>query len=208
MQVTRIVHDLYDHDPKRGFYGGGGLDGRIGPMPLAWALFAPPPDRQWGVDFKSLLDGVAARDDRRRRTARRCRWRSNMVDLDPELKDAWGMPALRVTYRDHPDDLAFARFLQDRSVEIMQAAGALEVWKDPVTETIGGPHLLGHRPHGQRPGDLGGRQVPPHARHPEPVPVRRVEHGHVGARSADDDDPGARVPRGRAHRALRQGGEV
>jgi choline dehydrogenase-like flavoprotein len=66
-----------------------------------------------------------------------------MVDLDPELKDAWGMPALRVTYRDHPDDLAFARFLQDRSVEIMQAAGAKDVWKEPVGETFGGPHLLG-----------------------------------------------------------------
>jgi choline dehydrogenase-like flavoprotein len=48
-----------------------------------------------------------------------------------------------MTYRDHPDDLAFARFLQDRGVEIMQAAGALDVWKDPVTEAVGSPHLLG-----------------------------------------------------------------
>jgi choline dehydrogenase-like flavoprotein len=68
---------------------------------------------------------------------------TNRVDLDPDLKDAWGMPALRVTYRDHPDDLAFARFLQDRSVEIMQAAGAQQVWKGPALESTGGPHLLG-----------------------------------------------------------------
>jgi choline dehydrogenase-like flavoprotein len=142
VQVTRIVHDWYDHDPKRGFYGGGGLDGRIGPMPLAWALFAPPPGRRWGVDFKSLLEAlpramIVATHGTSLPLA------SNMVDLDPDLKDAWGVPALRVTYRDHPDDLSFARFLQDRSVEIMQAAGAQDVWKDPVTETTGGPHLLG-----------------------------------------------------------------
>src|SRR6185503_1793647 len=31
VQVTRLVHDFYDSDPKRGFYGGGGIDGRIGP---------------------------------------------------------------------------------------------------------------------------------------------------------------------------------
>ncbi len=46
VQVTRIVHDFYDNDPKRGFYGGGGIDARIGPMPIAWSLFAPPPDRR------------------------------------------------------------------------------------------------------------------------------------------------------------------
>ena len=37
VQVTRILHDFYDSDPKRGFYGGGGLDARIGPQPTFWA---------------------------------------------------------------------------------------------------------------------------------------------------------------------------
>ena len=68
---------------------------------------------------------------------------SNRVDLDPTLKDAWGLPAMRVTYRDHPDDLSVARFLQDRAVEIMQAAGAEQVWKGPVVDAVGSPHLLG-----------------------------------------------------------------
>ncbi len=27
--VTRIIHDFYDSDPKRGFYGGGGLDAAL-----------------------------------------------------------------------------------------------------------------------------------------------------------------------------------
>ena len=30
VQCSRIVHDFYDSDPKRGFYGGGGIDSRIG----------------------------------------------------------------------------------------------------------------------------------------------------------------------------------
>jgi choline dehydrogenase-like flavoprotein len=141
-QVTRVVHDWYDHDPERGFYGGGGLDGRIGPMPMSWALFETPPDRQWGAGYKALLESlprtmiVAAHGTS-------LPLATNMVDLDPELKDAWGMPALRMTYRDHPDDLAFARFLQDRSLEIMDAAGAQQTWRGPVTESLGGPHLLG-----------------------------------------------------------------
>jgi choline dehydrogenase-like flavoprotein len=50
---------------------------------------------------------------------------------------------MRVTYRDHPDDLANARFLQDRGVEILNAAGALDVWREPVLPASGSPHLLG-----------------------------------------------------------------
>jgi choline dehydrogenase-like flavoprotein len=142
VQVTRVVHDFYDSDPKRGFYGGGGFDGRIGPAPLAWAMWAPPRDRSWGAPFKSLLEAmpramvVATHSTSLPQV-------DNSVSLDPTMKDAWGLPALRVTYRDHPDDLATARFLQDRSVEVMQAADALEVWKGPVAEGTVSPHLLG-----------------------------------------------------------------
>ena len=68
---------------------------------------------------------------------------SNNVTLDPTLKNAWNVPAIRVTYRDHPDDLATARFLQDRGVEILEAAGAQRVVKGPVTESSLGFHLLG-----------------------------------------------------------------
>jgi choline dehydrogenase-like flavoprotein len=65
------------------------------------------------------------------------------VSLDPTLKDAWGRPALRVTYKDHPDDLANARFMQDRGVEIMEAAGAQRVIRADIRESSFSVHLLG-----------------------------------------------------------------
>ena len=65
------------------------------------------------------------------------------VTLDPDVKDAWGLPAMRVTDQDHPDDLANARFLQDRGVEILEAAGALRVTKAPVAEQTSSMHLMG-----------------------------------------------------------------
>jgi choline dehydrogenase-like flavoprotein len=142
VQVTRIVHDFYDTDPKRGFYGGGGLDGRIGPAPIGWSLFSTPPDRAWGPEFKKLLEAMPrAMVVATHGTS--LPLESNRVDLDPALKDAWGLPAIRVTYKDHPDDLANSRFLQDRAAEIMAAAGALETWKMPVVESTIGVHLLG-----------------------------------------------------------------
>jgi choline dehydrogenase-like flavoprotein len=68
---------------------------------------------------------------------------TNSVSLDPTLKDAWGRSALRVTYKDHPDDLANARFLQDRAVEIMEAAGAQRVIRAAIREQNFSMHLLG-----------------------------------------------------------------
>jgi choline dehydrogenase-like flavoprotein len=142
VQVTRIVHDFYDADPRRGHYGGGGLDARIGPQPITWAIRTATEGPSWGSAYKARLREFP------RSMQVACHGTSlaiasNNVTLDPELKDAWGLPAIRVTYRDHPDDLANARFLQDRGAEILEAAGALRVTRAPVTEQTSSLHLLG-----------------------------------------------------------------
>lgn len=142
VQVTRILHDFYDSDPKRGFYGGGGIDARINPQPALWALDSGGDLPRWGKDFKDRLEAFP----RAMASTGHCTslpLESNSVSIDPTLKDAWGIPAIRVTYQDHPDDLATAKFLQDRCVEILEAAGAQKIWRDAIEENNFGVHLLG-----------------------------------------------------------------
>ena len=98
VQVTRIVLDFYDSDPKRGHYGGGGLDGRIGPQPTMWAIRTASEGPSWGSAFKARLQEFP------RSMQVACHGtslavESNNVTLDPDLKDAWGLPAIRVTYK-------------------------------------------------------------------------------------------------------------
>lgn len=143
VQVTRIVHDFYNADPKtRGHYGGGGLDSRMGPQPMTWALRTATEGPPWGAEFKQRLREFP-RNMHIAGHGTSLPVESNNITLDPELKDAWGLPAMRVTYKDHPDDLANARFLQDRGAEILEAAGALRVTKSAVTEQNSTVHLLG-----------------------------------------------------------------
>jgi choline dehydrogenase-like flavoprotein len=142
VQVTRVVHDFYDSDPRRGFYGGGGIDARIGTHPIGWAMSSGPQMPRWGAGLTERLEAfprsmIAAGH------STSLPLETNNVTLDPALKDAWGIPSIRLTYKDHPDDLAIARFLQDRAAEIMDAAGAKKIWKTDVTERSGGVHLLG-----------------------------------------------------------------
>jgi choline dehydrogenase-like flavoprotein len=142
VQATRVVHDFYDSDPKRGFYGGGGIDARIGPNPAIWALRGPSDVPAWGRAYKDHLRSFTRTMLAAGHTTSLPMER-NSVSLDPVLKDQWGIPAIRVTYREHPDDLKFAAFLQDRAAEILDAAGAVKVWKEPVSEYTDSPHLLG-----------------------------------------------------------------
>src|SRR5262249_15914377 len=52
VQNTRIMLDFYDADPKRGFYGGGGIDARFGKYPITFALGGLPPDSpSWGEGY-------------------------------------------------------------------------------------------------------------------------------------------------------------
>lgn len=142
VQVTRVVHDFYDSDPKRGFYGGGGIDARIGPVPIGWATASGGELPGWGQPLKERLEGFTRSMVCAGHTTSLA-VPTNSVSIDPQLKDAWGVPAMRVTYKDHPHDLKIARFMQDRAAEIMDAAGALKTWRGPVTERRGSVHLLG-----------------------------------------------------------------
>ena len=68
---------------------------------------------------------------------------SNSITLDPVTKDAWGLPAIRVTYKDHPDTFRSMQYMQDREMELLDAAGAQKSWRLPYTERDSSAHLLG-----------------------------------------------------------------
>jgi len=144
VQVTRLIHDFYDSDPLRGFYGGGGIDARFDFYPISFALNGLPPDvPQWGRDFKAALAEYFTRTMYLLSHSTTLPLESNSVSLDPEVKDQWGLPALRVTFKNHPDDLKTMKFFLDREMELLGAAGARKTWAVPVQETEFGAHLLG-----------------------------------------------------------------
>jgi choline dehydrogenase-like flavoprotein len=146
IQVTRIVHDFYENDAKRGFYGGGGIDGRplVNSMPAMHALTeAGTGPLRWGRDFKRDVREGFNRHMGILGSTTSVPLESNNITLDPSQKDRIGRPLVRMTYRDHDDDLAMMQFLQDRGHEILDAAGARRIWREPVAPQTFHAHLLG-----------------------------------------------------------------
>ena len=146
VQVTRIIHDFYENDPQRGFYGGGGIDARafIQASPILFAQNGLPPDApRWGKAHKDMLRKNFTRRMMLLASTTSLAQESNNITLDPEHKDGMGRPAMRITYRDHDDDLAMMKFMQDRSMELLEAAGANTTWREPVVPETVLAHLLG-----------------------------------------------------------------
>jgi choline dehydrogenase-like flavoprotein len=143
--VSRIFHDFYELDRQKvGFYGGGGLDARFDLTPVTFALGGLPPDTpRWGKGFKDVL-----RQNFTRTMEIYCHGTSlpvenNSFSLDPDLKDGWGLPALCMTYKDHPDDLKLCNWMNLRAGELLDASGAKRKWTFPVDEQSFAVHLLG-----------------------------------------------------------------
>lgn len=68
---------------------------------------------------------------------------SNRVDLDPDVKDAYGFPVARVTYRHHPFELSARGFYAPKIMEILRAAGAQSTALAPLDMPPMTRHVMG-----------------------------------------------------------------
>ena len=80
---------------------------------------------RWGARLKQALrdEAVGARTLTFETFAEGLPSRGTYVDLDPDVKDRWGMPVARITVERHPLDIAANRLLAARGKEVLDALG-------------------------------------------------------------------------------------
>jgi choline dehydrogenase-like flavoprotein len=144
VHVSRVIQDFYELDPKLGIAGGGGIDTRFDFTPIGFALDGLPPDTpRWGPGYKQALRRNFTRTMFALAHTTSLPVETNSVSLDPEVKDAWGLPALRVTFQEHANDVRLYRWFMDRNLELLDAAGAVERWEFSLDTYYPAVHLLG-----------------------------------------------------------------
>lgn len=137
--ASRVVWDQVIMPKDSGLYGGGGFDLRLGITPFANGFFTPGWGKEWKKQlYEGFTHGVFAAGHETQLSQA-----SNRVDLDPTVKDAWGLPAPRLTFKTHPNDDAMDKWYIARSLELLDAAGAKRSFNVLPTAGAGGPHLLG-----------------------------------------------------------------
>ena len=138
-----IVDYVPNDTQKRGFYGGGRMTARGFTTPIEYGLGGVHGTATWGAAYKKALIDQANHKLAVSNFISQLPVETNAVDLDPDVKDAWGLPAMRITTTSHQNDFKAMQFFIDRSVEILQAAGANQVWADTVSDSRGGAHARG-----------------------------------------------------------------
>ncbi len=144
--VSRVIHDFYELDPKLGLQGGGGLDTRWDLYPTGFGIMGlDPAGPQWGRAWKQQLRHAFNRTLYSVTHTTSLPIETNRITLDPEVKDTFGLPALRLTYAHDPRDVALYNFFEARAAELLTAAGATSTWSIapveapplPATHTLG-----------------------------------------------------------------------
>ena len=140
--------DNFDHGGV-GFIRGGQISVapaalEAGPIGTAMNLPTPPGTPRWGAAYRDFMAknftryiGITAQTEN-------LPYADQMIDLDPDVRDAWGLPAPRMTYDwRRPNERARIEFLQNKLEEIAHATGASKVWRAPLGQGAPGAHHEG-----------------------------------------------------------------
>ena len=138
--------------------------GSGGPISLALSVVKPPgfypgggnafaPIGGWGAGFLQVMARGYGTQAFILTVAEDLPVAGNMVDLDPTIKDVYGMPVARVTYNNHPNDTAVGQYITPFLVEIGQqmidieagGQGSVAPAPTPLTSYAVGPRYDPHQ---------------------------------------------------------------
>jgi gluconate 2-dehydrogenase alpha chain len=122
--------------------GPAGLEG--GPIATAMNMVMPQGVPRWGAGFRDFFSKYYTRHVAMTGQTEELPYAAQMIDLDPDVKDAWGLPAPRMTYDwRRPNEVKRMEFVNQKLLEIGRAMGAAHVWRGPSSPGSPGSHHQG-----------------------------------------------------------------
>jgi gluconate 2-dehydrogenase alpha chain len=113
--------------------------------PIAASTMNPPPGvPRWGAAYRDFIAKYYGRHAKIEAQIEDLPYAHQVIDLDPDVRDAWGLPAPRMTYDwRRPNERARIEFMQNKLEEIARATGASKVWRAPFGQGAPGAHHEG-----------------------------------------------------------------
>jgi choline dehydrogenase-like flavoprotein len=134
--VAASSYQFYEHDEKRGHVGGCHIAcAGVGiPLPINWSLPGRP---AWGPQAKQIDRDFFNHSFAIAMVVHDMPQHENRVELDDKVKDAWGLPVARITNKIHENDLKMGRWVIDHNAEILDAAGAKDIYRVYINRITG-----------------------------------------------------------------------
>lgn len=128
----------------------------------------------WGLEHKDFVRNAYRRTVVIQGPVQEMPLSEARVQVDPKVKDNWGIPVARLSGGRHPHTIDIGRFIAGKAEAWLKEAGAVQTWKRAPSKTPQRrPAPGGHVPHGQRPENLRGGQTLPNSRCRQRIRGRR-----------------------------------
>lgn len=140
--ATLAICDFNHGNP--GIIGGGLLANEFLRPPYQFATTRPPGEPSWGKAHKDFQRRNFKRTMKVVGPVQELPVFESRVEVDPIVKDAWGIPVARISGHRHPEDLKGGAFLAQQAERWLKAAGASRTWLNlPGSGVSGGQHQAG-----------------------------------------------------------------
>jgi choline dehydrogenase-like flavoprotein len=136
------VSDFSHHNP--GIVGGGILANEFVRLPYLFTGIRPPGSPAWGKAHKEFQRKYFRRNAQVVGPIQEMPFFDSRVQIDPAVKDSWGIPVARLSGHRHPQDAEGCEFLSRKAEMILKTAGAFQTWRHlPGLGLSGGQHQAG-----------------------------------------------------------------
>jgi choline dehydrogenase-like flavoprotein len=138
-----IVISDYNHGTP-GLRGGAMLVNEFIRLPIQFIPSLPPGTPRWGKGHKDAMRTFYKHTINVQGPTQEMPLWESRVQLDPKVKDRWGIPVLRMSGQKHPHTLEIAAAMSDRAAQWLKASGAIRVWPKRAGQGLsGGQHQAG-----------------------------------------------------------------
>jgi choline dehydrogenase-like flavoprotein len=129
---------------NHGVIGGGLLANEFIRLPYQFVGWRAPNVPRWGLAHKQHMRRFYRRSMGVMGPVQEMPVFESRVQVDPSVKDYWGIPVARLSGHRHPNDPLVGEFLASKAEAWLKEAGAITTWKLlPGTGLSGGQHQAG-----------------------------------------------------------------
>ena len=133
----------FNHGNK-GLVGGGMLANEFIRLPYQFVGWHAPKVARWGLEHKQFMRQWYRRSMGVMGPVQEMPVFESRVQVDPKVKDYWGIPVARLSGHRHPNDEIVAKFLSSKAEVWLKEAGAIRTWTFlPGSGLSGGQHQAG-----------------------------------------------------------------
>lgn len=133
----------YNHG-NPGFVGGALLCNEFIRLPIHFSGMTPPGLPRWGPEHKDHMRTYYRRSSIVMGPVQELPVYDARVQVDPAVRDFWGIPVARLSGHRHASDIVTAKYIAAKAEAWLKAAGAVQTWpRLPGRELSGGQHQAG-----------------------------------------------------------------